>query len=260
LLPDRALDPYGLFNPREIWLLTIVIAAASFAGYIALKALGERTGLYIGAAAGALVSSTAVTLDLARRAHAREVDPVQAASAATLANLVMIVRVGALIAIFATPAFPAALPALVAAGGVALAAAAFGYFAPHETKAETTAKLSSPFDIKSVLSFAVLLAGVTAATRIITERFGDAGLLAFAATAGLMDVDAVSLAVGGMTRNGLDPHAAAEAILLAAAANTLTKLAIAGGIGRGRFALYYWGAGALSLIAGAAAFFLFDFG
>lgn len=258
LLPARALDPLGLFNPREIWLLSIVIAGASFAGYVALRVLGPKAGLYLGAAVGALVSSTVVTLDLARRAKAKEAAPMQAAAAATLANLVMLARVGVLIGIFAAPALLAALPALIAAGVVSLGAVAFMAFAPHRNDGESRAALQSPLDLKSVVAFALLLAFVTAATKIVTEMFGDAGLIAFAATAGLMDVDAVSLAVGGMARGGLDLHAAAEAILVAAAANTCTKLAIAGGAGGGRFAVFYLSAGIASLAAGAAAFFLID--
>src|SRR5262249_28998911 len=29
LLPDRAVDPWGLINPRELWLLTILVASIS---------------------------------------------------------------------------------------------------------------------------------------------------------------------------------------------------------------------------------------
>ncbi|MGE0829727.1 MAG: MgtC/SapB family protein [Hyphomonadaceae bacterium] len=264
LLPNRTLDPWGLFNPREIWLLTIVIAAASFAGYVALRALGQKTGLYVGAAAGALVSSTAVTLDLARRAKAGEAPAMQAASAATLANLVMVIRVGALIGVFAQPALLSALPALIAAGIILVGAAALGFARAH-SEAEAPQKLSNPLDVKSVVAFAALLAIVTALTKIISAQFGDAGLFAFAATAGLMDVDAVALAVGGlaragMTNGGLDPHSAAEAILLAAAANTVAKIAIAGSVGGRAFAGFYAAFGAAALIVGALAFLFVDLG
>ncbi|MET0182286.1 MAG: MgtC/SapB family protein, partial [Caulobacterales bacterium] len=36
LLPNTAIDPYGAIVPREIWLLTIVIASVSFVGYVSL--------------------------------------------------------------------------------------------------------------------------------------------------------------------------------------------------------------------------------
>src|SRR5690606_37304293 len=70
LLPDRTLDPWGGFNPFEIWLFTVIVAAISYLGYIAVRVLGQSRGLLVSGITGALVSSTAVTVAFAR--HARE--------------------------------------------------------------------------------------------------------------------------------------------------------------------------------------------
>ena len=48
--------------------MIVLIAALSFAGYVAVRALGERRGLLVSAAAGAIISSTMVTLNNARLA------------------------------------------------------------------------------------------------------------------------------------------------------------------------------------------------
>ena len=42
ILPNRPVDPWQVLNPSEIWLLAILIAAVSFAGYIAVRVLGDR--------------------------------------------------------------------------------------------------------------------------------------------------------------------------------------------------------------------------
>ena len=34
LLPNRTLDPWGGFNPWEVWFLTVLMASISFAGYV----------------------------------------------------------------------------------------------------------------------------------------------------------------------------------------------------------------------------------
>ncbi|MBL8552340.1 MAG: DUF4010 domain-containing protein [Hyphomonadaceae bacterium] len=259
LLPDLAIDPYGAFNPRELWLLTIVIAGAGFGGYVALRVFGARVGLFLGAAVGALVSSTAVTLDLARRTKASEIAPLGGAAAAALANVVMFVRVGALIGLFAGPALPAALPAIGAAVIASLAAAGgLVWLSHHKGAGGDFAKLASPLDFVEIGRFALILALVTAAARIIAHFFGHQSLIGFAAAAGLVDVDAVALAVGGLARGGLPPIPAAEAILLAAAVNTMSKSAIASIAGARAFALPYAAASALALGAGAAAFLLFQ--
>lgn len=38
--PNRPVDPWSAINPYEIWLLTILIAAVSFAGYVAVRLWG----------------------------------------------------------------------------------------------------------------------------------------------------------------------------------------------------------------------------
>lgn len=94
LMPEGAVDPWGAVEPRSLWWLTILIASASFAGYVALRALGPRAGLMIGALAGAVVSSTVVTIDLSRRVRASEIDPSSGAAAAALATAVSLIRCG----------------------------------------------------------------------------------------------------------------------------------------------------------------------
>ena len=71
LVPDDPVGPFGGVNPREVWLIAIVLAGVSFLGYAAVKYFGERHGVLLAAAAGGLVSSTAVTLANARRAADR---------------------------------------------------------------------------------------------------------------------------------------------------------------------------------------------
>src|SRR5690606_15126556 len=65
ILPNRPIDPWQVLNPAEIWLFAILIAAISFAGYVAIRALGERKGVAVAAIAGGLTSSTATTLSFA---------------------------------------------------------------------------------------------------------------------------------------------------------------------------------------------------
>jgi uncharacterized membrane protein (DUF4010 family) len=76
---------------------------------------------------------------------------------------------------------------------------------------------------------------------------GEAGLNVFAATAGLFDVDAVTLALAGM--QGLPTLAAVQAILIATGANTLFKAALGLGLGGRAFGGWF----ALACIAGLGA-------
>ncbi|WP_372052589.1 MgtC/SapB family protein [Tistrella mobilis] len=84
LLPDRTLDPFDALNPYRLWLLVILITALGLVGYVAVRRFGARTGTLMTAVAGALVSSTAVTLSLARHAAAVDGNAVRAAAGGIL--------------------------------------------------------------------------------------------------------------------------------------------------------------------------------
>jgi uncharacterized membrane protein (DUF4010 family) len=258
LLPDRTVDIWDAINPRELWLLTILVAGASFAGYVAVRLLGEDVGLFAGAAAGSLVSSTVVTAELGRRVRAGETAPALAAAAASLAAAISVARVAVLISIAAAAVLPQVAPA-IAAATLAFLAAAFvlrRFARDDKSGGDGREQLQSPLEVWSVLKFALFLGAVIVIGRIVTDAFGEAGLLPFAATAGLADVDAVALAAGSLVRGGLDPAIGGHAALIAVLVNTFSKAGIAWFTGGGRYAGLYLAASTAASLAAVAAWFL----
>ncbi len=257
LLPDRPIDPWNAINPRELWLLTILVAGASFAGYVAVRLLGSEAGVLAAAAAGAFVSSTVVTAELGRRVRSGETSASIAAAAAVLAAAVSVGRTLVLLGIVAAGILEQAGPPLASAallflgGAFVLRRVARGSGGHGNADA-----LSSPLVLSSVAKFAALLGGVIIVGRLISDSFGRAGLLPFAATAGLADIDAVTLAAASLTHTGLGNDVAAQAVLLAVLMNTISKGAIAFFTGGGRLAALYFAAAAAAAL-GAAGVWLF---
>ena len=68
VLPLVPEGPFGTWGggirPRSLWLLVLVFAGLSFAGYVARIAVSPRYGAAIAGLIGGLVSSTGVTLDV----------------------------------------------------------------------------------------------------------------------------------------------------------------------------------------------------
>lgn len=257
LLPDRTIDPWDAINPRELWLLTILVAGASFAGYVAVRVLGGDVGVLAGAAAGALVSSTVVTAELGRRVRSGETHAMVAGAGAALAAAISVGRVIVLLALTAAAVLPEAGPALVVAT-LSFVAAAFAlrFFDRDDAKGDGSQKLKSPLDLISVAQFAVFLGAVIIVGRIIADAYGQAGLLPFAATAGLADVDAVTLAASSLVRGGLEAAVGAHAVMIAVLMNTLAKGAIALVTGGWRYGGYYFAAAGAAALAAAAVWFL----
>lgn len=251
LLPGEPLDPWGAFNPRELWLLTLLLAAASFAGYAGLRIFGPRHGLFVAGLAGALVSSTAMTLDMARRSARGEAGSRLAASVATIGNGVMMARVVVLLAIVAPGAVPAALPPL-AAGALVSFTIAFllarrALLGPADAlKAEP----GTPLDLTFIGRIAAVLITIVVLARIAAHFWGEQGLIGFAAIAGLVDVDAITLAAGRMIGAEVATATGVLAALVAVAADTVSKAGLGTAFGRSGFALPYVLASLAALAAG----------
>lgn len=93
LFPDEPLDPWGYFNLYNIWLMVVLVAGISFFGYIAVRLLGARHGIGLAGLVGGLVSSTAVSLSLSRRAKENPDLSKNLSIGISLACSIMLIRV-----------------------------------------------------------------------------------------------------------------------------------------------------------------------
>lgn len=259
VLPDHAIDPWGAVNPFVLWLMTVLIAAISFTGYVAVRLVGYERGIPAAGLAGGLASSTATTAALSRLValYPERVDTL--AGGATLANAVMSVRV--LVILFATnPALAVrlsppllAIAVVYAAAGSALARRRVGPSA-SPLPAEDGARLENPLDLPAVLKFGALLACVMALSRIAARLAGEGGVYLVALFSGLADVDAIALTMARHGEAGIGQTAAAAAILIAVASNTITKTAIGSVIGGTAMGGRLAAASLLAVLAGAATY------
>jgi uncharacterized membrane protein (DUF4010 family) len=239
VVPDVAIGPGGGVNPREVWLIAIVLAGVSFLGYGAVKLLGAERGVLLAALAGGLVSSTAVALTNARRAAAGEGAPRLLAAGVSIATTISFIRVIAIVAVMKPVLLALIAPALAAAILVAvLHALASVYWRADGERSDQPppANFRNPFGFWPVVSFAIFLGAVIVLGRVIGEAFGAGGALLGAVGLGLADVDAITISMARLVPEPLTQLGAAQAILAAVASNMFSKLVIAAGIGRGRFA------------------------
>ena len=93
LMPDRALDPYGAFNPHKVTFLVILISGIGYVGYFLIRLLGAQRGLGLTGLVGGLTSSTAVTAAMAAQAKAEPALRGPCAFATVGANATMFIRV-----------------------------------------------------------------------------------------------------------------------------------------------------------------------
>lgn len=256
VLPNRAVDPWGGFNPWEIWLFTVLTAAISYAGYVAVRMMGPARGLIVSTIAGAVVSSTAVTLALARISRSGADNVTALAGAATLAAAVSVLRVVAVVALLRAEMLQAVAPPALAAAAVLAGLGLMSVLRQAAGPGKGTAQSRNPFDLLPLLGFAVALAVVSTLAAALSARFGESSLIATSGVSALFDVDVAVLSALRLDAEAASPQAIGNAVLLALIANAAGRLLLAITVGAVRFWLPLAAAAMLAAGAGYAAYAL----
>ena len=254
ILPDRNFGPYDALNPRNIWLMVVLISGVSLAGYAALRMVGARHGAALIGLFGGLVSSTATTMIFARHARAHAALARTAMVVILLANIVVLVR----LAVVSFVVAPTLLPNLLAVlgGGMLLGVAAtlWGWRQLEGGDELPLPQVSNPTEIRTALGFGLLYALVLVLSALLQDIAGSRGLYLLALASGLTDVDAItlsSLRMFGMEK--LDAAQTVTAITLATLSNLAFKtglVIVIGGAALARFTLPGFLAIAAGLVGG----------
>jgi uncharacterized membrane protein (DUF4010 family) len=252
IMPDRPIGPYGGINPREIWIIAIVLAAISFFGYAAVKYWGAARGVLLAGAAGGLVSSTAVTVSSARLAAAGEGSQRLLAAGVALATAVMFLRVCGIVAVLKPGLLMFIFPGLVAAALTALGFAIVAVLSETDREAGEI-EFRNPFDFWMVVGFALLLAILIPGTRLVADAFGPTAVILSAAVVGFSDADGITVSLARAAPQTLSYSQGALALVAAVSTNTISKIAIAATFGHRSFATQIATMGFTSLLAGGVA-------
>ncbi|WP_296201655.1 MgtC/SapB family protein [uncultured Hyphomicrobium sp.] len=235
VLPNRTIDPWEVLNPAEIWLLAILIAAISFAGYIAVRVLGERRGIALAAIAGGLASSTATTVSFARLARTHPESTHVLAGGILLASMTMMARILVLVGMFKPEMLGTISAPITAAAGVTLIGTAVLYWAHREgSREQPQLIIKNPLDLGAVFWLVALLAAIMLVAKVLAVQTGSAGVYVLAGFSGIVDVDALTLSMTRLAGMQVPMIEASTAILIAAVSNTVSKAVIATAIGGSR--------------------------
>lgn len=237
-LPDRGYGPWEVFNPYATWWMVVLIAGLGFAAYVAIRAVGTRHGLLLTAVLGGMVSSTAMTLTLARLHGQRELHALLA-SGLLATSALMFPRVLLEVAVINARLLPDLLLPL---GAAALVYAGGALYWWQRAKAgdrsmQAEPPLKNPFELGPALRFALLLAAILLLVEAGRRELGAVGVYLVALLSGLTDVDAITLSLSRSALDGLAAEVAVRGIALAVVSNSLIKGVLIAMIGGARLAL-----------------------
>jgi uncharacterized membrane protein (DUF4010 family) len=224
VLPNRFVDPWGLFNPREIWLTIILISAIGFVNYILLRLFSAR-GLYYTAIFGGLVNSTATIAELTTLLrNSGENGEAQAGTVNLLTIISMFARNLVLLAIFSLAAGLLALWPMLA---MAATATIFIWRRKAVTAEAPALHLGSPLELRKVASFGVLFVLIQTGGSLGQKLLGSSGVIGVSIAGGLASSASSTAAAATLAAHGsITPREAAICTVLTSIASMLVNLPI----------------------------------
>lgn len=218
IVPDQTFGPYDVLNPREAWLMVVLIVAISLAGYIIYKFFGERAGLLLGGILGGVISSTATALSYSKRKGNASQAAVVIAIACTVLYLRVILAVQ-----LAAPQFREILAPLAIMFATSAASTLWLWKNRGEHKKGMLPQ-ENPTELKTALTFGAIYAVVLLAVAFAKSNFGNAGMAAVAVLSGMTDMDAITLSTARLVANSkLSAAEAWPVIITGVVSNTCFK-------------------------------------
>lgn len=229
ILPDKMIGPYHLFNPYKTWLMAVIIAGISFVGYVAIKVLGQKHGVFLTGAAGGLISSTAVSISLSQLFQKQFTLINNYAGGVAIACTIMYLRVlFEAFVIYPSLAWKLTLAYMAAAiSGLLYSYYLYKHSVSAEINFDNPAMSKNPLQLKEAINFGILFGVIYGAIALVQTHYGNLGVYVVSFFSGLTDVDAITLSLSQLAKDGkLVESASMYGIVIASVTNSIVKLGI----------------------------------
>jgi uncharacterized membrane protein (DUF4010 family) len=256
LLPDEAIDPWGVLKPSSLGKLVVLVMAIGAAGHVALRMIGARWGLPLAGFFAGFASSTAATGGFGQRAKATPELRVAAGAAALFANLASLILLAVVIGTASMTLLLAVRWPLLAGAVVLAAAGAFGLWHSSRDAELPERPQARAFRLSHALIFAAVVAVVLLVSAWMQELFGDRGALVAATLAALAELHAAGASLAQLSQSeGIGLAQARWGVIALLAASALAKTVLAFVSGGARYGTRV-GLGLVGMVAAAVAVML----
>ncbi len=234
MLPEQAIDPWGVIKPAALGWLVVLVMGVGAAGHLALRIVGARWGLPMAGFFAGFASSTAATAGFGQRAKANPEMLTPSVAAAMFANLASLLLFIGIIGTASATLLRLVLWPLLAGAAVLAVGGAFGMW--HAPRAAEALPEKPPngraFKVSHALVFAAIVAGVLLLSAWLQQHFGQRSVLLAAAFVALAELHAAAASIGQLFNGGgLPVDDARWGVVVLLAASALAKSVVAFGTG-----------------------------
>jgi uncharacterized membrane protein (DUF4010 family) len=237
VVPNELLGPFDAINPRNLWLIVILVMVIGALSHLALRLFGSKAGLPVVGLVSGFISSIATVGSMGARASKTPELMGASVAGATLSCLATVLQVCVLLAAIHPPTLYALAAPMIFGGvtisiyGVVVTLSSF-----HQNGSEMN-NLGRSFSVKTAIILAVIIGLALLASAALKAWFGQAGLVVASAVTALADAHAATISVASLALAG--KLAAADAvvpILVAFSVNAASKVVAAAITGGREFA------------------------
>ncbi|MDR0226193.1 MAG: DUF4010 domain-containing protein [Burkholderiaceae bacterium] len=223
-LPEGAVGPWKLVEPRAAWVTVILIAGIGFVNYILWKLYGAR-GTELSGFLGGLVNSNFTVIEMSSRVVATQGAYVGTAyRGILLATSAMVLRNAGLLLILAPVALLGATGgfALMMLASAVLVLLSYGRRGQRRAEPAPDIQLDLPFSLPLALKYGLVFLILHVVGGLTQRHFGDAGFYFVSVVGGLMSsASAVAAAAALASQGSVSPITAGTGAVLA----SLTSIA-----------------------------------
>lgn len=229
LVPDKSIGPFEAINPRNLWLIVILVMTISALGHLALRWLGGRIGLPIVGLVSGFISSIATVGAMGARAKETPALIGSAVAGAILSSLATILQLTLLLAAIHPPTLHALMWPLVFGGvSIAIYGLVVTLYSLHNKNTAEANKPTKTFSLNTALMLTAVIAVALIASAALKAWFGQAGLVLASGVAGVADAHAAAISVASLAAaSKLSAESAVIPILVAFSVNSVSKAVMA---------------------------------
>lgn len=219
-----------ILNPFKLWFIVVAITGIDLLGHALERIVGAKKGRVFASIVGGFISSTATTISLAQESRTVKKSVNYLVAAAIFANAASFVPLLILILLINSNFFISAAPMLLSTSVCGFIAGL--YFLRKKDKSILKKEIhdikgikeSEIFALVPALKFGLLFLGVTIATRIGLEIFGNTGFLITSSLASLTGTDAVTVNISNIVGKNINASTGVLALILMNAVNLIGKV------------------------------------
>lgn len=226
-LPSGPIDPWGLFSAKKITLLVLVLIAIQTLGGVFSQILGSRAGSFLSGFVGGVLSSTAVTAQIAKDSHNLSDDENRVAILSFLGSIIAQMILGFALAVigakdhvldfvilFGLPIFGTILLTAFRSRKVTLK----GVIPNHRDPLS---------DLLGIAKLSLFIVAIIAASKLLQYRFGEYGLAPLTFLVSLFEVHGSIIANLQLSETGTIDHATLRSLIsIGLFASLISKLAL----------------------------------